>query len=432
MKHPSRWISFVAAGVILAGVAVYVSANLQTGSAMGPPGGPPPGGGADKSSTAVAAQPVDATPNNAQAPGQSGIPPQQDGSKSTRSTVSVISRSPASYRATISAYGQANPHYSLTLVAQVSGQVTHLAEKFESGQRLSRGDMLAQLDDSSYRAALSDAEYALASARLALLEAEREALQARAEWEAAGLEGEPDSPLVLHQPQVATARAAVANSETALANARNNLAHTRISVPFDALVVERLVAPGAYVQAGGEIATLYSTDRVEIEVALSARDWSSLPASGSVQGYSLPATLTRIEDGRQWNGRVTRVAQHLDDSDRQRALIVAVDQPFAQSPPLLPGSFVEVSLQGREVDGLWQLPSSALSQRNEIWYVSDDDTLDSFAANPVFSDANGIYVSAPAQLAGKAQRVLVQPLSSYVKGMPVIARDMEHGDSTNG
>ncbi|MCB1704440.1 MAG: efflux RND transporter periplasmic adaptor subunit [Halioglobus sp.] len=333
--------------------------------------------------------------------------------------VSVVERVPASYRALVTAYGAVTPHYALTVTAKVSGYVTALSPDFEPGGVIAAGETLLQLEDNDYRRALSSAGETLASARLTLLEEQRQAVQAEAEWRSAGLEGEPDSELVLRQPYVDAALASLHSAEAAVASAQTDLAHTRISAPFDAAVVERLVAPGSYVQTGTEIATLYSSDRVEITLALSSLDWRKLPAVSELTGARWPVTLRDVESGAEWEGYVARVEQHLDTTTRQRSLVVAVDKPLEQASALLPGSFVDATIAGRRLDGLWQLPTSALSQRGEIWYVSADNTLAKFTADVAFSEGDKIYVEVPAALASGSQRVLVHPLSGYLAGMAV-------------
>jgi RND family efflux transporter MFP subunit len=340
--------------------------------------------------------------------------------------VAVITVKQAEYAARISGYGETKTHFSLTLTAQISGQVINQAENFEPGCRVKKGAVLIQLEDSDYRSAVATAESELASARLALLEEQREATQAGAEWRQSGLTGAPDSELVLHEPQLIAAKAAVTKAEAALASAAKNLSRTRIISPFDALVVKRLTTPGSYLQAGTEVATLYSTDLIEIAVPLTNRDWSNLPDPEVLSANRQPVQLTGVEGGFTWTGRVLRAEMHLDTASRQRTLLVAVDSPLDQSPPLLAGTYVEAVITGRSLDNVWRLPGSALSQSGEVWYVRDNDTLARFTTESVFSHGEYIYVAVPAELAGATIRVVVHPLSSYLPGMtvhPVLEND---------
>ena len=346
------------------------------------------------------------------------MPVQQE--PSVAADVVVTRVSSGSLAPMVEAFGAAESHYQLTLVTEVEGQVNSLSTRLESGQLVKQGEVLVQLEDSAYREALATAEAELASARLELLEVEREAEQARREWAASGLEGEPDSPLVFYGPQLAEARTSVAEYAAAVASARRDLEQTAIRAPFDALVVSRSVSPGSYLQSGDEVAELYSTDRVEIALSLSQREWDQLPGTEELQAGDWPVALSSVESGVQWQGHVLRVERHQDDTSRQRALIVAVDQPLAQQPELTPGTFLRARIQGREMADLWRLPPSALSQRGEIWYVQEG-VLARFATEALASSDEWIYIRPPEALRGQEVSVLAHPLSSYVPGMAVHA-----------
>lgn len=333
--------------------------------------------------------------------------------------VSVVSVRADSYAAKVTGFGVAAPHFELTLTAQVAGRVEALAPAFEPGKRIRKGDRLVGLEDTDYRAEVASAQKDLDDARLSLLEEQRKGEQARTEWAASGLSGEPASELVLRKPQLAAAEAAVANAAAALASARKNLRETSITAPFDALVVERRIAPGSYLQAGTELGILYSIDHIEIAISLSAREWAKLPETSLLGDGRWPVQLADVQSDRVWSGRVLRQAFHLDTSNRQRALILAVDRPLDGDPELLPGTFVKAILTGRTIDLVWKLPSTALSQRGRIWYVTADNTLDCFAATPQFSDGDAIYIRPPSVLTAGQQKVVVHPLNSYLQGMAV-------------
>lgn len=332
--------------------------------------------------------------------------------------VGVIQVISEAHSVSVEAFGAAKSRYQMTLTAQVSGQVSELDTAFESGRIVSKGDLLLTLEDSDYRAALASARNDLASAQVELLEAEREAEQAIAEWQGSGMTGEPDSPLVLHEPQVEQARAAVAHAEAAVASAEKDLAQTRVRAPFDALIVSRTVSTGSYLQAGSDIAELYSTDRVEVSLPVSTLDWQKLPDINVLDQGHWPVTLNSVETGQQWQGYIQRTELHLDEMTRQQSVIAAVDRPLENANMLAPGTFLRAEIKGRELSGLWRLPSSSLSQRGEIWYINNG-ILAKFSADPVASDKQAIYIRPPDSLHGKTVSVLTHPLSTYMPGMAV-------------
>jgi RND family efflux transporter MFP subunit len=350
------------------------------------------------------------------------LPAAADQAQDTATRIRVMTVQSNQYQARVSGYGAASARYELSLSSQVSGQVLHLGESFTTGSVLKKGDVLLTLDDSNYRQAVATAAQSVADARVVLLEEQRESEQARTEWQSSGFKGEPDSPLRLREPQLAAAKAALVTAEATLLSARNDLQHTRIVAPFDALVTERLISPGSYVSTGTHVATLMSTDRIEISLALSAREWQMLPDINQLTATDWPVEIDSVEGTSQWRGRVLRAEQHLDTRTRQRALIVGLEQPLQQSPLLPVGTFVKASLPGQGINDLWRLPASALSQKSEIWYVRDEQgqkVLESFDTDALFADAEAIYIPVPEALRDQPQQVVVQPLSSYIKGMRV-------------
>ena len=333
--------------------------------------------------------------------------------------VAVVQAQVMDVQASIQAYGEVQARYRLQLSAEVSGKVSKLADKFATGKRFKQGEILATLEQQPYQQALANARLTLANAELALLQEQRNSNQALAEWQRSGLaEAEVASDLVLRKPQLKAAEAQVEYARQALEKAEYDLAQTEIRAPFNAVVVSRDIQPGSYVQAGAQIASLYSTDVAEVKVMLSEQQWLNAPDMNQSAGY---AALLSSQDGLQhWSANISRVEAHLDSSSRQRALVLSVIQPLAQKQPLHDGTFVDVRVTGKALTNVWKLPASALTQQGNVWYVDNKQQLQHFVPKVRFSQGNDIYVE---PLAGSSQlKVVAKPLSSYLQGMQVTAR----------
>ncbi|WP_028866039.1 efflux RND transporter periplasmic adaptor subunit [Psychromonas aquimarina] len=338
--------------------------------------------------------------------------------------VAVINVVKDNYQAQIKGYGEVKARYQLTLSSEVSGRVEFLDEKFESGQLFDKNAELVRLNAVSYQQAAAGAQAAVADAEYAFLEEQRQSQQAKLEWRRSGMQGEPDSPLVLREPQLAAAQANLNNARRQLEKAQSDLDKTTIAAPFDALVITRDVQPGSYLQAGNTVATLYSTDRVEITVPLSNQQWQNLPPSAALKNKKRPVKLSNSEGTSRWTGYVDRVEKHLDSSSRQRSLVVVVEKPFTQSEPLFPGTFVEAQVQGDELNDLWKVPASAVSQNGYVWYISETNNLARFKAEKVFELADAAYIKPMGGL--DSAQIVVRPLNSYVQGMTVTPK-VENG-----
>ena len=323
----------------------------------------------------------------------------------------------ASYRAEVVGFGETKPRYELAFASEVSGRVEWLSSSFEAGSTVKKGELLAKIDTTTYEQAVTQAKSDVATATQELLEEQRQGEQARSEWERSGLTGEPSSPLVLREPQLASAKAKLENAKQALVKAQQDLTNTEVRAPFDSVVVSRDIQPGSYLNAGGSIATLYSTDRIEIEIPLSEQQWANLPKSTQQEDITWKATITDSTGSVEWQAQVERSYQYVAQNTRQRSVVLVVDNPLDQAQPLFPGTFVTATISGAEVDNLWQLPASALSQQGEIWTVDSQGMLTKSQATTLFERDDHIYVE-PTQ-SEAAVKVVMRPLSNFKVGMKV-------------
>lgn len=342
---------------------------------------------------------------------------QENGSKPARvdaiaPNVSVINAIPGTYQAYVSGHGEAKAHWTLNLKAQVKGEVIGMSEQFATGNLIAKEQEFAQIDNTEYLQALANTKAALADAKLALQEEQDLGSQAKREWERSGVTQAPSSPLVFRTLQLEAAQATLDNAQYALQTAQRDEKNTHISAPFDAVVLSRDIDLGTYVNIGDTLATLNSTDKVEVSVPLSLNQWQNLASDKSKE-----VILSDVTTQNQWQGYIARFEQHLDDSSRQRSVVVALDKPFEQATPLLPGTFLAVQIAGKTLNNVIKLPASAISQEGLIWYVSEQNTLVSTTANKVFERDDYVYISPIAEQSNL--RVVARPLVSYLNEMRV-------------
>lgn len=326
--------------------------------------------------------------------------------------VTVINAVPSTYQAYVSGHGEAKAHWALTLKAQVKGEITNMSKQFATGNLVKKDQVLAQIDNTEYLQAVASAKATLADAKLALQEEQDLGGQAKREWQRSGVTQAPSSPLVFRTLQLEAAQATADNAQYALQTAQRDEKNTRLSAPFDAVILSRDIDLGTYVSIGDTLATLNSTDKVEITVPLSLNQWQNLASDKSGE-----VTLSDVTTHNQWQGYIARFEQHLDDSSRQRSVVVALDKPFEQATPLLPGTFLAVQIAGKSLNNVIKLPASAVSQDGLIWYVNEQNSLVSIKANKVFERGDYVYIS---PIEGQANlRVVARPLVSYLNEMLV-------------
>jgi len=349
---------------------------------------------------------------NGQKMAQQANGPKPEPAKSVAPNVSVINAVPSTYQAYVSGHGEAKAHWALSLKAQVKGEITNMSEQFATGNVVKKGQVFAQIDNTEYLQAVASAKATLADAKLALQEEQDLGNQAKREWQRSGVTQAPSSPLVFRTLQLEAAQATADNAQYALQTAQRDEKNTHISAPFDAVILSRDVDLGTYVSIGDTLATLNSTDKVEISVPLSLSQWQNLASDKSGE-----VILSDVTTQNQWQGYIARFEQHLDDSSRQRSVVVALDKPFEQATPLLPGTFLAVQIAGKALNNVIKLPASAVSQEGLIWYVNEQNTLMSIQAQKLFERGDYVYIS---PIEGHTNlRVVARPLVSYLNDMLV-------------
>ncbi len=277
--------------------------------------------------------------------------------------------------------GEISPRVSVELAPQVTGRVVEVSPSMVSGGRFRAGTTLFTIEARDYELAVERGRAAVASAETLLEREAAEAAAAGAEWDEVHLGEEPPS-LLVREPQIREARARLAAAEADLALAELNLERTRVSLLFDGLVVDESVDPGQLVVSGQRVATVYGTDAVEIRVPLDDGElaWFELPGNVRPDGAASSGPPARVSADfagarHTWRGRVDRLEGRVDARSRMVHVVVLVENPFAGTegrPPLLAGTFVDVVIEGHEVEDAVVVSRHALREGGKVWVVEGD------------------------------------------------------------
>jgi membrane fusion protein (multidrug efflux system) len=150
---------------------------------------------------------------------------------------------------------------------QVSGVVRR--RTFVEGSLVKAGQVLYEIEDSPYRAALLSAQGQLAQAQANIRSTQ---LQADRYRQLVAMDGVSKQDADNAQAAAEQARAAVVAGRGAVAAAQVNLGFTRIRAPISGRIGRSLFTPGALVQAGQTeaLATIQRMDQVYVDVTQSA------------------------------------------------------------------------------------------------------------------------------------------------------------------
>ncbi len=341
--------------------------------------------------------------------------------------VEVVTVENRDYPVKINTRGTVRPHTETTLVAQISGEIVHVAPGFRNGGFFNKGDVLLRIDPRDYQTAVKLAESTLAQAKLKLAQEEARAAQAKRDWERLGEPGKPDD-LVLRKPQLQTERANVAAAQAQLEQAKLNLQRTRITAPYDGRLLEKKADLGQYVNPGNVLGKIYAIDYAEVRLPLNNRqlafvDIPEIFRGQEKQSTTGPEVLLRAQIGGktwEWPARIVRSEGAIDEQSRQTFVIARVDDPYAErqsgQPPLKVGQFVEAEVTGRTLENVPVIPAAALRAGNHVFIVDADMRLRKRSVEILWQDAENAVVKSGLQA---GDRLVLTPVSSKLVGRQV-------------
>jgi RND family efflux transporter MFP subunit len=319
----------------------------------------------------------------------------------------------------VTGHGEVVAKVAVDIVPQVAGQVVGAHPSLVAGGFFKAGEVLVEIDPRDYELAVERAQAAVARARVTLEREQAEAEVAREEWN--GLHpGEKPTGLVVREPQIRQAEAEYAAAEADLSVARLSLERTRISLPFDGVVVSENVDIGQYVGNGSRLATVYGTDVVEVRVPLESREvaWFDVPSRGGGKGSAAEVSAGFSGTQTVWKGRVTRMEAQVDQMSRMVHVVIEVPKPYDTSsghPALLPGSFVDVRINGRTLGDIVAVPRYAVREGDRVW-VFTDGTLQIRDVEVLRADREQTLISSGLE---EGDLVIISSLDAVTDGMTV-------------
>lgn len=197
--------------------------------------------------------------------------------------------------------------------AEVSGPV--VAVLIDPGVRVSKGTVLARIDDSAIRDAWLSAKSGVTQAQLAADIAERDVSRAVKLLQAGAI---AENALEAARRSGLAAQAQLEDAKARLAGAQKNLDNTVIKSPYDGVVSERQVNAGDNVAPGIALFTVVDPSTMRLEGAVPADQLGAIrigaPVRFAVTGYP----------GRTFEGAITSMYPSADPQTRQVRLFARI------------------------------------------------------------------------------------------------------------
>ena len=265
------------------------------------------------------------------------------------------------FRPFIEATGTLNPFEEVSIGAEIDGIIKTV--KADEGTAVSKGMLLATIDDIEYsqgvlsaQAALKQAEATLANTKIEFSRKDalyKEELVTKQQYD------DVSTRLTLTESDVERAKAA-------LSIAKQKLAKTKIYAPLASRVKEKLVSEGDFVKNGTRLFTLIQPNPLKLRFSVSERDVGKMKV-----GQDVSVKVDAFPD-REFKGKVSIVFPSLEEKTRTLSIEALVPD---KEGVLKPGLFARVILYTGGMKDTVVVPITALLYEGDQIraYVVEDD-----------------------------------------------------------
>lgn len=330
----------------------------------------------------------------------------------------------------VRAFGTVQPSREVVVYPRVGGEILSVSPNFVPGGRFEKGETLVEIDPSDFELAVRQRETDVASARASLeLEMGQQAVAQR-EYELLGETiSDENRGLVLRQPQLAQAEAALAAAEAMLDLAELNLDRTRVTAPFNATIRARNVNLGMQVTASTPLATVTGSDEywIELTVPVDQLPWIRVPRANDEAGSPVEVrSQTAGNKGAAREGGVLRLLPDLEPNGRLARLLVSVKDPLALQPgnagkpALILGDYVSAQIRGVGVPAAVALDRSLFRDGDQVWVMTPAKQLEIRPVTIAYRGADTMLVTDGLE---SGEEVIVTELPAAVEGMTLRTAD---------
>jgi membrane fusion protein (multidrug efflux system) len=272
--------------------------------------------------------------------------------------------------------GEFQPFLSVSLHAKVPGYIERVL--VDRGSVVKQGDLLVELSAPEMTAQIAEAESKVQAAEADRAQAEAQLQAAQSTYERMKKAAETPgaiagNELIQAEKQVDAAKALLNSrqqasraAEATVQSLKDMQAYLNITAPFDGVVTDRLVHPGALVGSGTEaLLIIQQVSHLRLVVAVPEEDVGGI-ARGTKVEFQVPAYPERT-----YSGTIARVAHALDQ--KTRTMPVELDV-FNSDGTLSPGMYPAVKWPVRRPRPALFVPkTSVVTTTERVFVIRDHD-----------------------------------------------------------
>lgn len=366
----------------------------------------------------------------------------------------------------LSLYGKTVSSRQVDIRALVSGKIIEVGDGLKEGALVKKGEMLLKIDAFDYQGALTEA-----TANLNEAIAKRDELSASIKLEESNLSHALDqlelakkdynrvaelskkgtvtkkladdrNVIVSQREQAAAAsrvnielqkarmaqQVAIADRlQWKVTQAKRRLEETTLTAPFNAYVSAVNAEVGKTVSANDSIARLIDREEIDVRFVLSDAQYGRILAhENTLIGRDVAVSWKVGETPVTYTANVVRIGAEISSQSGGVEVYAKVDNP-TEPTPLRAGAFVEVTINDRQYEDVYQMPQTALYNGSTI-YLIENERLKPVTIEVVGTSGSDILVAGDIP---SGSRILTTRLTLAGEGVKVDVREPKTPDAKN-
>lgn len=274
---------------------------------------------------------------------------------------------------TIKSQGFILPLQQTTLSSLVSGQIEFISEKFESGVRVEKGEVLLSVETTNYLAQVAEARQAVYEARLKLEDEKVQADRAKKDWRST-YSSEPNE-FAGRDLYVDAAQAALVAAQSSLAKAERDLEHTKIRAPYSGVVKNRAVSLGDILAPGSIAGEFLQADLAVVDLPLKGEELSLISDIGALRIQVTGHIAGGISHDKSTVAYPVSVSAEMNKQEQQARLRVKVPLNYTGEHKLFLNQYVVAEITVPSESKLFAIPEQVFTQRNSILSVDSSGVI---------------------------------------------------------
>lgn len=321
----------------------------------------------------------------------------------------------------VEAMGEIVPSKEINLSSRVLGQIIKVSKNFYPGGLVKKGELIALIDPGDYEVELEKAKASLKKAKAELELEIGQQKSARKEleyYEKSGMEPLDDKSLALRKPQLESARAELESAAAQVKKAELNLSRTKITAPFDAIIVSTAVNIGSNVSAQENICVLYGISKYRVNAFVPSDRLNYLYSKGGkIETKVKSQTSNAVRTGvfKSVTGKIAK-------DSRMAEVIIEIDDPLGLKngkPSIIAGDYAAVSIKADNMDNVMVVPREYVHNNEYLWLYKDG-FLEIRKVNIFWKDSKNIILKEGLE---NGEQIITSSISIPFEKMPLIINE---------